>query len=87
MLLGPTPCTHAGQDPVVTQQAGTLGAGEGAGLHGRQTGAAGRAEHTRSIAPALPGCQPAQVGLRGSHGTGLGTELALPFPLCELALG
>lgn len=68
-LSGPTPCTHVGQDPVVTQRAGMPGAGEGAGFHGRQTGAEGRAEHTWSIAPALPGCRPAPAGLRGSYGT------------------
>ena len=68
-LSGPTPCTHVGQDPVVTQRTGMPGAGEGAGLHGRQTGAAGRAEHTWSIAPAPPGCQLAPARLRGSHGT------------------
>lgn len=72
-LSGPTPCTHVGQDPAVTQQAGTLGAGEVAELHGRQTGAAGRAEHTGRVAPAPPGHQPAPSGLRGSRGAVLRT--------------
>lgn len=67
VLSSPTPCTHAGQDPVVTQRAGMPGAGKGAGLHRRQTGAAGRAEHTWSVAPALPGCQPAPAGLWDSQ--------------------
>lgn len=53
----------------MTQQTGTPGAAKFAGLHGRQTSAAGIAEHTQSIASAPPGCLPVLARRWSSHST------------------